>query len=167
MAAPMKIYTPKVRGDDGPTIEFGVVFLRDGMEETHEFTARPRMGWQDLTGLVPLMSAQSEDGITEEAVRTISNMIRRGLVNDDGTPEKWEPNVVAGYFTAPSGDHTPVGMLPAFDAFEAGSSRRRWVHLMAHDDDVTVEADQVAEILTDLVSAAAQRPTQRSAASPG
>lgn len=155
-----KIYAPKVRGADAPTVDFGVVYLRDGVEETHEFTARPRMGWQDLRGLVPLMGGQADDGLTGQAISTIDRLIRRVLVNDDGTPEKWVPHIVDEHFTAPNGDHTPVALLPAIEAFEAGSSRRRWVHLMERDDEVTIEAEQVAELLTDLVGVTAARPTR-------
>lgn len=159
--AAIKVYAPRTRGVDAPTHTFAMIYIRDGVEERHEFLARPAMGWQDVRGLVPLLGG-ADDGLSEHAVRVIERLIRRVIANDDGTPEKWVPNVVDGHFTDPSGDHTPIELLPAYEAFEAGSSRRRWVHLMEHDDEVTVEPDQIVELLNDLVEVASGRPTQRS-----
>lgn len=160
--AAVKEYVPHIRGADAPVHNFIMIFLRDGVEERHEFTARPAMGWQDVRGLVPLLGG-TDTGLSEHAVRVIEKLIRRVLTNGDGTPERWTPTVVDGHFTDPNGDHTPVELLPGYEAFEAGSSRRRWVHLMENDDDITVEPDQIVELLNDLVEAASARPTRRSA----
>lgn len=140
-----------------------MVFIRDGVEERHEFTAHPTMGWQDVRGLMPLMGGEGDQTLSQGAIRVVDRLIGRSLDNTDGTPEKWKPRVVDGHFTAPNGDHTPVELLPGFEAFEAGSSRRRWVHLMEVDDDVTVEPMQIVELMADLVEVAANRPTTRSA----
>lgn len=160
----MKEYVPKQRGEPPPEIPFAMIFIRDGLEERHEFTARPSMGWQDVRGLVPLMGGGNDDKVTQQAIRVIDRLVRRVLANDDGTPEKWRPYIVDGHFTAPNGDHTPEELLPGFETFEAGSSRRRWTHLMEVDDDITVEPDQIIELMTDLMEeSAGDRPTQRSA----
>jgi hypothetical protein len=162
MAAP-KVYAPRNRGSAPPEFPFAMIFLRDGVEETHEFLATPTMGWQDLRGLVPLMvSSSNDEAMAAHAIRVIDSLVRRVLRNDDGTPEKWRANIVDGHFTAPNGDHTPVELLPAIEAFEAGSSRRRWMHLMEHDDEVTIELDQMVSLMEDLIAAVAERPTQRS-----
>lgn len=158
----LKEYAPRTRGQTPPEVPFVMIFVRDGVEERHEFVAHPTMGWQDVRGLVPLMGGKTDDALTQQAVRVIDRLIRRVLANDDGTPELWEPTVVDTHFTDPNGDHTPLELLPAYEAFTAGSSRRRWVHLMEHDDDVTVEAEQIVDLLADLLEAAGQRPTQRS-----
>jgi hypothetical protein len=158
----LKEYAPRTRGYEPPEVPFAMIFVRDGVEERHEFTARPTMGWQDVRGLVPLMGGKTDDQLTQQAVKVIDRLIRRVLANDDGTPELWTPTVVDGHFTDPNGDHTPLDLLPAYETFTAGSSRRRWVHLMEHDDEVTVEAEQIVDLMADLVSAAGERPTQRS-----
>lgn len=160
----LKEYAPKTRGEPPPEVPFAMVFIRDGVEERHEFVAHPTMGWQDVRGLIPLMGGKaSDDALSQAAVRVVDRLIGRSLDNTDGTPEKWRPKVVDGHFTAPNGDHTPVEVLSGFESFDAGSSRRRWVHLMEVDDDITVEPDQIVELMADLLEAAANRPTTRSA----
>jgi hypothetical protein len=160
-----KVYAPRNRGTTPPEFSFTMIFVRDGVEEPHEFTARPTMGWQDMRGLVPLLGGQSKDMDQElagHAVRVIDRLVRRALRNDDGTPEKWHPTVVDGHFTAPNGDHTPESLLSGFEAFEAGSSRRRWVHLMEEDDEVTIELDQMVALMEDVIAAVGDRPTTKS-----
>lgn len=161
----LKVYAPKSRGKEPVEVPFGLIFIRDGIEETHEFIARPTMGWENVRGLVPLMGGQATDEtMSKQAIKVIDRLIRRVLINNDGTPEKWAPTVVDGHFTAPNGDHTPQELLPGFEVFEAGSSRRRWVHLMEYDDDITVEPEQIIDLMTDLLEAASSdRPTTRSA----
>lgn len=160
----LKEYVPKARGEPPPEVPFAMVFLRDGVEERHEFVAHPTMGWQDVRGLIPLMGGKADDqALSQAAIRVVDRLIGRALDNRDGTPEKWTATVVDGYFAAPNGDHTPAELLPGFESFDAGSSRRRWVHLMEVDDDITVDPDQIVELMTDLLEAAANRPTTRSA----
>jgi hypothetical protein len=163
-----KRYGPKNGGQPAPVHEFEFVFLRDGVEEVHEFIARPRFGWKETTGamsLIGLADGKTDHGELAGAFRYLDNIIRRSLANDDGTAEKWKANVVDGHFTDPGGDHVPVDLLPLVEAFDAGSSRRRWVHLMTVDDDVTVEQGQLMELFTDLMAVAADRPTERLVAS--
>ena len=160
-----KRYAPKNSGASAPVHEFEFAFLRDGVEEVHEFAARPRFGWKETAGAISLMGVM--DGKTGHgelgyAVRYLDGILRRSLVNDDGTPEKWTATVVDGHFTDPAGDHVPEELLPLVEAFDAGSSRRRWVHLMTRDDDVTVEQGQLMELFDDLMTVAADRPTERS-----
>lgn len=161
----VKEYAPQNRGaEPPPPHDFAMIFIRDGVEERHEFSACPTMSWQDIRGLVPVAGSGAA-GSETAAVRVSDRLIRRALRNDDGTPEKWVPVITDGHFTDPNGDHTPVNLLPAYQAFDAGSSRRRWVYLMEEDDDVTVEAEQILTLVSDLVEAAAVRPTSRSAPS--
>jgi hypothetical protein len=63
---------------------FRLVVDRDGVDETHEFTAIPRISVGEM---MTAMAAQSGD--TMGAVRGIIRMIRRNLVNDDGVPAQW------------------------------------------------------------------------------
>lgn len=160
----LKEYAPTTRGEQPPEVPFAMIFIRDGVEERHEFVANPTMGWQDVRGLIPLMGGKADDqALSQAAIRVVDRLIGRSLDNTDGTPEKWRPNVVDGFFTAPNGDHTAVELLPGFESFDAGSSRRRWVHLMEKDDDITVEPDQIVALMADLLEVAANRPTTRSA----
>ena len=46
-------------------------------------------------------------------------------------------------------------------AFEAGSSRRRFAHLMDVDEELTLHADQLQKVYGLLVGKAADRPTRR------
>lgn len=168
----IKVYEPEDAGEDPVLHEFAMIFKRDGVRERHEFTAEPRMDWQNLRGLMFLMDSRRGEGIDPRALAQIDRLIRRSLVNTDGTPEKWRANVVSEdteepWFTDPNGDHTPADMLPAYETFEAGSSRRRWVHLMENDDEITVEKEQILSLMRDLMEASADRPTKRSAASSG
>lgn len=138
-----------------PPIEFTIDFLRDGEVETHAFTARPDMSYGDTIGLV--MHQDDSSGL----LPYFDRFIRRSLVNNDGVPAKWTPTVVEGHFTAPNGDHTPVDQLEKFTAPEAGSSRRRWLHLMdPENDELTVELEQVMAVFEYLIGqAGGDRPT--------
>ena len=172
MASTAKVYAPRNRGTALPEFSFGMIFLRDQVEEVHEFVARPTMGWQDMRGLVPLLGGRSRDmdqDMIGHAVRVIDRLVRRALRNDDGTPERWQAHIYTAdddgkqYFNDPQGNRTPVDLLGGFEAFEAGSSRRRWAHLMEDDDEVTVELDQMVELMEDIISAVSDdRPTTKS-----
>ncbi|MGH3921346.1 MAG: hypothetical protein ACRDTT_00425 [Pseudonocardiaceae bacterium] len=153
-----------------------MIFVRDDADEHHEFVARPRMGWQDVKGLYPLMGGSDrDDGLVQKALGPIDRLIRRSLRNDDGTPEKWVPNVVHDedrtWFTDPNGDHIEGDnveeLLPAYLAFDSGSSRRRWVHLMEHDDDVTIEPGQIMDLLSDLTEQSGKGRSPKLAGSSG
>lgn len=160
-------FAPTRRGEPAPVFDFCMIFLRDGVEEAHEFSARPTMGWGDITGFAPLMFGGGKDDVLSiRALSAVDRLIRRALRNDDGTPEKWEPYIVDGHFTDPQGDHTPEELLPAYLAYDAGSSRRRWVHLMDTDDELTIEPEQVMALFNRLMAVASERPTRRSAPSP-
>jgi len=160
----LREYAPKSRGTTPEPFEFSMIFMRDGVEERHEFTARPTMAWQDTRAIMPIIAGQgSDEAQVAQAVKVMDRLIRRALANDDGTPEKWSAAVVDGHFTDPQGDHTPAVLLPAYKAFDAGSSRRRWIYLMESDDDISVDADQIIELMKDMLEAAAARPTTRSA----
>lgn len=152
--ATAKHFAPKRDVRPAPVVDFSIAFVRDGTEENHEFAARPRASYGDVLGLI-----KHQDDESGRALPYLDRMIRRALLNDDGTPEKWRPEIHEGHFTDPEGSHLPVAELPKYLTFEAGSSRRRWVHLMEYDDDVEVELDQITAVFEYLTSAAAERPT--------
>lgn len=149
-----KHFAPKRDAKPAPTVEFSIAFVRDGVEEIHEFAARPRPSAGDIIGVI-----EHQDNTNGRVVPYFARMIRRALRNDDGTPEKWRPVIHEGHFNDPAGNRTPVAELPKFLTFEAGSSRRRWVHLMEYDDDITVEIELLDEVFQYLMEEAAGRPT--------
>lgn len=162
----MKHFATTQVAEQAAPVDFSVDFVReleeDGVTkkivETHEFTARPAMAYGDVLGL-----AANEE--SPRALQFLDRIIRRALLNDDGTPEKWTPYVHDDHFNDPvDGHRTHVDDLPAFESFESGSSRRRWARLI-NAEDVFVEMRQVTEVLEFLSEEAAGRPTSRSARS--
>lgn len=153
-----KHFPSKKDASPAPLVEFSLDAIRETVvegrteqtAERHEFAARPRMSYGDVLGMV-----KNEDNA--RALTFLDRMIRRALINDDGTPERWTPRMVDDHFTAPNGDHTPAGQLPRFEEFEAGSSRRRWAQLITSDD-VTIDMDQVNGVMEYLTEEAAGRP---------
>lgn len=140
-----------------PTVDFSIEFVRDGVAENHEFSASPRTTYGDILGLI-----KNQDDESGLALRYLDRMIRRALIDTDGTPAKFRPNVEDGHFTDPTGNRTAATELPKVVTFEAGSSRRRWIQLMEKDDDVEVEIEQIAEVFEYLAQEASTRPTTRS-----
>jgi len=170
---PTKHFAAKRDVADAPVVSFSIDFARNGIKETHEFKAIPRTSYGDMIGIV---KNQNDD--PGRSLAYLDRMIRRLLVDTDGTPEAWKPEIktqgpVAAkkgadpdgpveYFIDPDGKRQSPDELPKFFAFEAGSSRRRWAHLLQHDDDVEIEIDQVTDLFEWLASeAAGQRPTRR------
>lgn len=160
MTHAVKRYAPTRSGTPAPRRTFIVVFLRDGVEEEHEFTAVPRLSYADMVGMGLGMHGEGHEGLM---LTTMDRALRRALVDDDGTPARWRPEITErGTFTDPNGDEVPEDLLPQYTAFEAGSSRRRWAALMDDDDEVTVEIEQIGELFRDLIrEASAGRPTKR------
>lgn len=155
----MREYLPKNRGIQRPRGEFALTVLRNGVEERHVFEYVAQAEYTDVLGII------RNDG-SPHVVPLVDRFIRRALVDDDGTPARWAPNIVRGHFTAPNGDHTPEERLAEFTVHGAGSSRRRWNQLMDGDDEVTVEQEQIMAIMRDLIEEASEkRPTEPSSAS--
>lgn len=155
-----KTIRPKRQGKVLPTEPLNLIVLRDGVEEEHEFTVSPRVHFGDILGLI---NASARRNATQEqqleAIPYMIRLLRRAMVNTDGTPEKWTPKVVKGdddgdYFTAPDGRYLPAAQVPFFTAFDVGSSRRRWVGLLLDDDDVEIEEEQIIEAMHWIVSLA-------------
>lgn len=150
----VKHFAPKRDVKAAPVVEFSIDFIRDGVAELHEFSARPRTSYGDVLGLV-----KNQDDDNGKALPHLDAMIRRCLLNDDGVPQKWKPVIEDGHFTAPNGDRTLIAELPKFVTFEAGSSRRRWVQLIEHDGEVEVELDQIAGVFEYLAETAGKDRT--------
>lgn len=174
--APTKHFAAKRDVADAPVVTFSIDFVRNGVKEPHEFRAVPRTSYGDMIGIV-----RNQDDDPGASLRFLDRMIRRLLVDTDGTPEQWKPEITTPdtgggkgakteppgeYFIDPSGQRRPAEELPKYRAFEAGSSRRRWAHLLQVDDDVEVEIDQVTDLFEWLATeAAGSRPTRKSSPS--
>ena len=156
-----KHFAPKRDVKPAPEVDFSIGFVRDGVEETHEFSARPRFSYADIVGVVKHQGGDN----SAKLLPYLDRMIRRALRNDDGTPLKWRPEIEDGEFTTPDGDQAPAADIAKYTAFEAGSSRRRWVALMEDDDDVEVELEQITALFEYLTAETADRPTSRSSRS--
>lgn len=141
--------------DDG-LVEFTVTFDRDGVDEKHTFLAKPKFGYKQMRG-----AAKGRKAGGVEAILLFEQFIRPSLLNSDGTPAGWRPEVKGGEFVDPDGETRPASDAGALLEFEAGSSRRRWMALMDDDDDLQVDLDQIASAYETLVEASAERPTQR------
>lgn len=169
----IKVYEPEADpGEPAPQHEFALIFKRDGVRERHEFTAEPQYDWKNLRSLMYLMESRRDEGFDPKALAQIDRLVRRALVNHDGTPERWRAKVVSPddgepWFTDPNGDHTPAEMLPLYEEFSAGSSRRRWAHLMDVDDEVTVDFKQVTDLMQDLMAIAGKDRGKSSESSSG
>jgi hypothetical protein len=138
-----------------PVIPFSVGFVRAGVEEPHEFDARPRVSYGDTIGLIRGNGSNEDDA---KALKTLDRSIRRMLVDDDGTPARWTPTFTGKTFEGPDGNTYPVSELNTFTAFDAGSSRRRWVALMDDDDEtLSVEVGQVLEVFEYITEQAAEQ----------
>lgn len=75
----------------------------------------------------------------------------------DDEPDEREPS-----YRGPDGVIYPLSdakQLARFTDPQAGSSRRRWLHLMNNDDECTVTLDSMLDLAKDLIAAAAGRPT--------
>lgn len=146
--------------DAPPPTEFTVEFERDGEPEVHTFRARPRFTFKRMNEAA---KAARDGGL--DAVLRFEKMIRPSLVNNDGTPARWMPVIEDGEFEDWNGDVHDAADLPALLEADAGSSKRRWAHLMDDDDDLEISVEEIVKVYELLVGAATDRPTRRSKSS--
>lgn len=181
----MKRFGKGTRGKRVVSDEFELVVVRDGQDEIHTFKVEAKVTAGELTTAV---AAQA--GRTGEALSGVLRMIRRNLCNTDGVPAQWsvqEIPVSTAPVATPTSDDWPAegGELeahePGFrgpdgriylmsdaDAIAkftdplAGSSRRRWMHLLDEDEDAEVQADDLVEIAEWMIGLAANHPSEPS-----
>ena len=148
---------------------FEIEVYRNNVPEVHGFTARPVMDFGSV--LLFLKGNDSDSG------QALLRIMRVNLADDDGVSESWQPTILdrpadadatwQPKFRAPA---PPVGdgRLYTMDKIgrwtdpQAGSSRRRWTHLMFEDDGVVVTIQTVFDILKDITESAAGLPTDGS-----
>jgi hypothetical protein len=156
----MRSFAPKKRAEPAPRLQFEVVFNRDEELETHQFQA---IASADMATLSSILKAVNRN--PEQAVPQMLRMIYKMLDNKDGVSSRWEPKPIRGdngddaMFRGPDDEPHPMADLEKFTAFEAGSSKRRWRHLMDEDDDIVVEAEVLQGVFEYLVGEASGRPT--------
>ncbi len=146
--------------DAPPPVEFTVEFTRDDEPETHTFRARPRFTYKRMNEAA---KASSLGGAA--AVLRFEKMIRPSLLDTDGTPAKWVPIVKDGEFEDPTGEMRDVADIASYLEANAGSSKRRWAHLMDDDDELEVTIEEIVKVYELMVTAATDRPTRRSKSS--
>lgn len=144
---------------------FELVASLDDEDEVHEFTA--------VRQVDRLLGAQFTGYAPEEAhkqVNLLIKLIAKTLDDKDGTPTTWAPlqlplppatpgeHVHVPKFRGPDGELYEMEHAEKFAAFEAGSSRRRFIALCG-DQDRTVQAEDLGEVVRDLIAVSAGRPT--------
>lgn len=157
------------RGAAGPVPRepFEFTFMRDDEPETHQFQAR---AVTDTAGIANTLAVAEKH--PEQALPGMLRMISKMLDNKDGTPATWSPTILPlpelepgeeepeRKFRGPDGELYPMAEAEKFLEFTAGSSRRRWLHLMQDDDEVTVDGKALTKLYEWLVGLAAGRPTR-------
>lgn len=180
----MKSFGPAGRSNTKPVARepFEFTFMRDDEPETYTFNAR---AVTDTAGIASTLGVAEKH--PERALPGMLRMISKMLDNKDGTPRGWEPKVLPPpqapadqptlsgefdviddepddepepKFRGPDGELHPMSAAEKFQAFEAGSSRRRWHQLMDDDEEITADGKALIKLFEWLVGLAAGRPTR-------
>lgn len=163
------------------TETFEVELERNGGEVVYQFTIGNVLDAASMA----LAAKASRDPLN--AMEGMLRAIRKAMLDSDGTPVKWEPRpyVAPGVepvaeeheehlsvaldeddapalMVGPDGEPYPYVEAERFEAFEAGSSRRRWVYLMESEEDIVVDMDVLKGVFEKCVRLGANRPTRRS-----
>lgn len=153
-----------------------ITFVDDGGTNTHAFRMVPIIPAGQVTAIMDAL-----DDEPEKMFGLIARLMARVLDNTDGVSANWkyeevefesadydeetEPGL---YFVGPDNESHPLEDSDQFAAFDAGSSRRRWLALM--DPDNEAEGVQLADMM-DLakwvVGLAVDRPTRARPSSTG
>lgn len=147
---------------------FELMVALDDEDEVYSFTA--------VRQVDKLLGARFTSFADEEAHKSIDLLIKliaKVLDDKDGTPATWapvqlplrSPGNAGDYeppkFRGPDGELYEMDHVGKFNAFAAGSSRRRFLAL-AGDQDRTVQAEDLTAIVKDLIAVSAGRPTDAS-----
>ena len=154
--------------------EFELYVSLDDEDEVHAFTA--------VRQVDKLLGARFTGYTPEEAHKQVDLLVRlihKTLDDKDGTPASWAPvqlppppelrqidadDAWVPKFRGPDGELYEMDHVEKFAAFEAGSSRRRFIAL-CNDQDRTVQAEDLGAVTRDLIAVSAGRPTGASAPS--
>lgn len=141
-------------------------YLRDEKIETQRFQVIAKtMDIGAANRIMNLVGAAEHDPTAEgQVLLSMVAMIGKFMDNKDGTPVHWSPVELPRKkneaddaplrFRAPDGRIHPMDKAPDFLAIQAGSSRKRWLHLMNEDEDAAVEMDDLVKLLEFLMELA-------------
>lgn len=148
---------------------FELMASLDDEDEVHAFTAVRQVD-QLLATRFSSFSEEEPHKIVDLLVR----LIAKTLDDKDGTPATWsavqllrpseqeEPWVPK--FRGPDGALYEMDHVVKFAAFEAGSSRRRFLAIVG-DQERTVQAEDLKAVVQDLIAVSTGRPTVASSPS--
>jgi len=136
-----------------------------GEGNVHVFRLRPELQAGDVVALMDAI-----ENSAERSMGIMAAVLRKVLVDDDGTPAAWEPperpakakpgDVV---FTGPDNETHTLADTDAIDRFldpVNGSSRKRWDHLMSPANEEGIHLMDMVDISQWVVSLSTDRPTQ-------
>jgi hypothetical protein len=154
-------------GDDRlpEPLHFELFTHLDDEVEVHAFRAVRRVDTRLATRFVKF----GDDDVAQLIDMTVK-LISKTLDDKDGTSATWSPvrlplrDGEPARFRGPDGELYEMEHAEKFAAFEAGSSRRRFLALTG-DQDRTIQIEALAELTKDLIAASAERPTDGSAPS--
>lgn len=182
----VKRIAAKKKPDTAPPEKIEVEFARNGGPEYHTFQPLGVMDSaalalalraskspeQSLEGMMRLIRKQMSDtdGVParwkpelykapeEPADPGGMERVDDFLADESSDPDRPDEEDL---YVGPDGKPYPYSEVEQFTTFDAGSSRRRWLHLVEEDDEVLVEQDVITGVFKHMVSVGAKRPTQR------
>lgn len=130
-----------------------VLMVKDAIRKMLDDADGTPSDWRPTTLPADVQLPQSEltTGWPEDEVETLAGDVSEAHPDVLDTPQ----------FLAPDGTVRPLAEASKFEAFEAGSSRRRWIELVDGDNNLTLKATVVMKIWRWLIGEAADRPTVR------
>lgn len=146
-------------------IPFEFAYLRDETVESQSFNllAKP----MDI-GVANRMLSQSKGDNEAEAIPALIALIAKFMDDKDGTGARWKPvelppkkneDPPVKRFRGPDGKLHEWAESAAFLELAAGSSRRRWLHLLIEDEECSVDVDALVKLLEFLVEIAGKGHT--------
>lgn len=163
---------------------FALVVYRDDEQETHEFTAAPRVGAGDV-----LRMLLADEDKPERQLEVLAKTLAKSITDKDGeVNSKWKPEELkrpeaaptnqweashgivrdepgaefAPSYRGPDGRIYPFSDTAALDRWKdkaRWTSRRRWLHILMEDEDVYVKLSTLLEISKDFIAASTGHPT--------
>lgn len=146
-------------------IPFELAYFRDEAIETQRFQLLDRP--IDIGAANRLLAHTTGDD--SQSLAALINLITKYMDDKDGTGARWAPLELPSKksedppvkrFRGPDGKIHAWEKAEDFLKHEAGSSRRRWIHLMLVDDDASVEEGALVKLLEFLVEVAGKGRTR-------
>jgi len=148
-------------------------FMRDEQPESYELNLLKKdIDLAAANRILSMLNGKNEDD--GSALPMMIQFVSRYMDNKDGTPAEWKltglPNGMDEQgkakppeeFYGPDGARYPISEARRFEAVAAGSSRRRWLHLLRDDDTAEVQQQTMIDLINYIVELAGGRPTPAS-----